>query len=357
MERQESSTGREQRPGLAAEVDERPRRRVAEPRGRLGGEHRRPVRREDDVPERVDLPGLLDEVALGAALEARPQPRVLERGAREVEAGPDELELVREELVRLHEDVLAHADLAEVVQERGVAELLEGGGIEADAPEVGGRRLLDRAGEAAGEERHPAGVAGGGRVPLLDRDHRRLHEPLEEPLDLRVQERVLDRGRRRPRERSEQLLVLGGEGAVPPVQRLEHADDLALRVPHRHGEDVPRDVAAAAVHALVEARIRVRVVDPDRLPGRGDRARDPRAERDPDLLRAVRDLAPELALLAIGDEDRAAIGLGHLRRLVDDEPEQPLELTLRGQRLRDVEDRLELLEPALQGGVRHVDGR
>ncbi len=197
-------------------------------------------------------------------------------------------------------------------------------------------------------------MARGGGIALLDRDDRRLHETLEEPLDLLVQDGVLDRGRGRAGERAEELLVLGAEGALPAVQRLEHADDLAARVSHRHGEDGAGPVPRRLVHGRLEPRVGVRVGDPDRRPAGGDRAGDAGAERDPDRLGAVGDLAPELRPLAVDEEERAAIGLGDPRGLVHHEREEAIEVPLRGHRLRDLEDRLELREPPAERQVSHV---
>ena len=260
-----------------------------------------------------------------------------------LESAAQVLELERLELVRLHQDVFADADLAEIVQHGRVAQLLtllrgERGALPASRRLPGARQHVA---EPDREPRHPARVTRGGRIPRLDRHHAGAHEPFEQLLDLVVQQGVVDRRRSLTAEREEQLLVLVGEGL--PV-------DLALHRAHRHAENGPRLVTRLLVDVLVEPRILVRVGDVDRRIGGRHRARDPAVHRDADLLGAdaLRHLGPQLAALAIDEEQRAAVGLDHPRRGVDDQLQQPIEIALGDERFRDVEDPSELLDALLK---------
>ena len=263
------------------------------------------------------------------------------------------LELERLELVRLHQDVFTDPDLAEIVQHGRVAQLLtllrgERGALPASRRLPGARQHVA---EPDREPRHPARVTRGGRIPRLDRHHAGAHEPFEQLLDLVVQQSVVDRRRSLTAERGEQLLVLVGEGLpVELVQRLQDADDLALHRAHRHAEDGPGLVTRLLVDVLVEPRILVCVGDVDRRIGARHRARDPSVHRDADFLGAdaLRHLGPQLAALAIDEEQRAAVGLDHPRRGVDDQLQQPIEIALGDERFRDVEDASELLDALLK---------
>ncbi len=112
--------------------------------------------------------------------------------------------------------------------------------------------------------------------------------------------RVLDRERRVDREVGQVLDVGRLEVPHAAVQELEDADDLLLAVLDRHAEDRPRAEAEPLVDRRVEAGVRVGIVDADRLAGLGDRARDPAAERQPDLEapRPRRHARPDLLAVA-----------------------------------------------------------
>ena len=144
----------------------------------------------------VPLGGAIRE-ALAAALE---QPVHLAARVAQLEAAPDDLaalpdqvELARRELLGLDQHVLAHADLAEVVEQRGVADLLHLVGREADLAEGAAIGAVHRGGQRHREVGHPEGVARGGRVARLDRGDRGLHEALEQRLDGLVEAAVLER--------------------------------------------------------------------------------------------------------------------------------------------------------------------
>ena len=151
-------------------------------------------------------------------------------------------------------------------------------------------------------------------------------------------------------ERQKKLLVLRAERkAVALVQRLDDAGHLSCRVAHRHAEDGVGPVSGGPVDGAVEPFVGVRVGDVDRLSGLGDAAGDAAADRNADLLgRAVGDPRPKLAELAIDQEERAAICLRHLRRLVEDERQQRVQVALGHHRLGDVENRGELLNSLAQ---------
>jgi len=71
----------------------------------------------------------------------------LEAALDQLHALADAVELAGQELLRLHEHLLAHADLAEIVQEGGVAELGHLLGAETRGAIGPGLRTVDRRGE------------------------------------------------------------------------------------------------------------------------------------------------------------------------------------------------------------------
>src|SRR5216117_1437366 len=144
---------------------------------------------------------------------------------------PDEVELQRIELFGLDQHLLPHADLSEIVEQPRVADLFDLFAGESDGaigPVLG---AVDHAGQSDGHVRDSSRVAERGRVTLLDRVHRGLHEPLEQPLDFFVQPAVLDRDRRLSRERGHELygtprvrhhLVLHAEAVLAAPADVEH---------------------------------------------------------------------------------------------------------------------------------------
>ena len=107
----------------------------------------------------------------------------LHRPLDELESGLDHLKLAWHQLFRLDEDVLAHTDLAEVVQETRVAQLLELVFGEPDLAVLARVDLGDRVGQSRGEALDAARVAGRGRVSLLDRGDAGLNESVEQRLN------------------------------------------------------------------------------------------------------------------------------------------------------------------------------
>ena len=146
------------------------------------------------------------------------------------------------QLVRLHQHLLPHAHLAEVMQQPGITKFAE---LVPRKPDGCERTVIDavhRLGQVAGHGGHPLGMPRCGGIPVLDRRHRRLHESLEQPLDRLVQLRVLERDRRLARQRTRHrhralverlgppLDVVPVTEPVAPVRlaidQLEHADGL-----------------------------------------------------------------------------------------------------------------------------------
>ncbi len=108
--------------------------------------------------------------------------RVLElhRTLNEVEPGLDHFELAGHELFGLDEDVLPHADLAEVVEQTCVAELLELVVSHVYVAILPSSDLSHGVGESGRQRLNATRVTGGARISLLDRGHARLHEAVEE---------------------------------------------------------------------------------------------------------------------------------------------------------------------------------
>ncbi len=136
-----------------------------------------------------------------------------------VEARPHRRQLVRVELLGLHQDLLANPDLAEVVQERRVLELLQLPSREAGVGVGAGVHRVHDLGEPTREHADPKRVTAGGRIALLDRLHARADEALEDALDLVVEERVLQGDAR-----------LGGQRLQELLLALAELDDLRLKV-------------------------------------------------------------------------------------------------------------------------------
>ena len=196
----------------------------------------------------------------------------------------DPFELAGKELLGLHQHLLADADLAEVVQQGGVAELRHLLGAEAPVA-VGPRAAaIHDLRQTDGEIGDAEGVARRRRVARLDRDDRGLHEPLEEPADRLDQVAVVDGDGRLRGERAGELLValavplhrplgLLDRRERPPevrlaVDELEHADGLALRGAHRHHQHRLGAVAGLLVERAVDVErhagwrvVRVRQVE------------------------------------------------------------------------------------------------
>ena len=90
----------------------------------------------------------------------------------------------RLELLGLDQDILTDADLAEVVEQRGVLQLAQIVPIEAKLGEAPVRGSIDDLGERDRQGRDPLAVPGGGRVALLDRLDAGAHEALEQRLEV-----------------------------------------------------------------------------------------------------------------------------------------------------------------------------
>ena len=273
---------------------------------------------------------------------------------------PDEVEVQRIELLGLDQHLLPHADLSEIVEQPRVADLFDLFAGESDGaigPVLG---AVDHAGQSHGHVRDSSRVTERGRVPLLDRMHRGLHEPLEQSLDFFVQPAVLDRDRRLSRERGHELhgaprvryyLVLHvrrrgeyGFGVALAVDELEDADHFFLVILHGEDEHRLRAVAVALVERAVDAVFHVRrqevgIVDHERLAGHRRVPRETRAvhrDRELDERRVglgvrLRDpeAQPLLALVARLDEvETARVRGGNPSRLREDELEQGFQVPL-----------------------------
>src|SRR5690348_16260547 len=125
---------------------------------------------------------VLEQIVGAFALELEIRPLQQER-----EAVPDELEIPGIQLLLLDENLLSHADLAEVVQEAGVAQLAKLLACEREPAIRADSATAHRLGQAHGERRDPAGVTGSCRVSLFDGRYRRGHEAFEESLDVLVE--------------------------------------------------------------------------------------------------------------------------------------------------------------------------
>ena len=175
----------------------------------LGGECLRLHARLVGDADEVQLPVQLGQRGREIGVEARGARRVVGVAReRPVELGAsrpqhevaleylhpvaDAVEVGGIEFLGLHQHVLAHADLTEIVQQRGVAQLHQL--VVAELELAIGTRLaaVRRLRERHREVGHAERVAGRRRIARLDRRHRRLHEALEEVPDRQIEAAVVD---------------------------------------------------------------------------------------------------------------------------------------------------------------------
>ncbi len=331
------------------------------------------------------LDAQLGEVALvippravgGEEIRPGPLEPVLGAAQDEVVAVPDQLEVGGIELVGLDQDLLPDADLAEIVQQAGVAELPHLLGREPDhrvGPVAG---PVHRLGQADRHRGHPLGMARRGWVALLDGRHRRADEALEQPLDGFVELAVLDRDGRLPRQRLDQLhrvraegddlagglrrIVEDGGGVALAVDQLQHADYVALVILHRDDEHRLGAVAVPLVERPVErvgdvAGQHVDVVDDQGLALGGGVARQRRVvdrnrefdERNVGPALVLAQLEPQLSaalLVGLHDVEAAGVGVRDAPGLVQDEFEQGVVVLLGGEPHPDVAQLGQLAHP------------
>ncbi len=154
----------------------------------------------------------------------------------------DQLKFHGVEFLGFHQHLLADADLAEIVQQAGVADLpqlpLREEGLAVGS--VG--CAVDSLRESHRQVRHPARMARGHGITAFNGGHGSVDEAFDEQLDLLPQRRVLHRDARLAREALRQVLMFLLEGHhAPPlpffphaIDELQHAEDLALVVRHGH---------------------------------------------------------------------------------------------------------------------------
>ena len=128
----------------------------------------------------------------GEVVELAPRDVELETALDDLPALPDQLEMPRVELLGLHEDFLAHPDLAEVVKQRGVANLahLVGGEPHMAQGPLGG--AVHGRGHRHRELGDAGGMPGGGGVAGLDGGDRGLDEAFEEAVDAVVEPAIVE---------------------------------------------------------------------------------------------------------------------------------------------------------------------
>ncbi len=207
---------------------------------------------------------------------------------------------------------------------------------------------------------HPADVAAGVGVALLERlgesgDHVEELPPLRRP-----EPGVLQRRRQDGRELAHPPEIAGGEPvAVHRVEELDDADDAPLSA-QRHGEDGAGLELARGVP--LPARIGGHVVDHLGLAGLGDAADDPLPHRHPQAADVAggappHDAEEELPPLLVELPDRARLGPADLLRVLQRQLQHRLEVERAGELDADVEQRLVFGEAAVGLERRPEDGR
>src|SRR5262245_5869425 len=266
--------------------------------------------------------------------------------------------------------------------------ILECGAIDGEERSVGTRALaMDRAGDEL--------LAGPGLALDQDRDRRRgstLHQAehvghpragaddlrkavapreiaakdghlrtqaLFRRLHLLVETRVLDRDGDAAGEGVEEGQIVVGEGAATTaIHHLDDADDTVMRAKRRR-EQAPGAHARLPVGLGIEARVGVRVIDPERTAVAHDRAGDALLDRYAQaaqprgrvgiLLRDVRE--DELVRPRVEEEHRAALRVEDVAAPGDHERDELVELDPPGEGARELVEELESL-----GGRRGHDG-
>ena len=319
---------------------------------------------------RARLVMVLDRLQLGAQhLHFRLALEGLETRGDELDAVVDGLQLGC-----LVDDVHRGRDLAAIVQQTRdlelVAVLLRHMEVR-ERPRGGAVRGL---GQHHGQGRHALAVSARVWALLVDRGVDELDQRLEQDLQLLDQQAVGERDRRLRGERLGEALVFLPERHDPPrggvggVEQLQHADDVALVVLHRHREERGRPVAGALVevarageiepflgvgvghvHGLVrERRVRrdhrvvrlaVAVVQRDGVERHG--VAGAAAHRDGQAVGA-HDL--ELQLVAHQPVERAAVGPRQVFRRDQDRLQQLVDVALLRERDADGVEVLELGE-------------
>ena len=165
------------------------------------------------------------------------------------------------------------------------------------------------------------------------------------PLDVVEQLGVLEGDGDLGGEGAESLLVLGGEGTTPLVQRLGDPDGLAGLVDERNAQDRSGEEARLGVERRVEPQVGVGVRDVDRLAAGEHRAGDAHRVGEADLVDAVvplGDPGDELRRPDVVQEQRRPLGVEHRGRLGHHSQQQCVEIDLGGD-VGDEVDELHLL--------------
>ncbi len=162
------------------------------------------------------------------------------------------------------------ADLAEVMEQARVAQLLELVLVERPVAELADRDVVDRLGDARRELFDAARMTGRDRISLLDCGDARCHEAFEHVLDLVEQVFVVERDGGLAGDGLEHLEVLGPEtnnllldgfdGQLRlelslRVDELDGAHQRVVVVAHRHSEHRLGAIAVLSVEALAALRL------------------------------------------------------------------------------------------------------
>ena len=296
----------------------------------------------------------------------------------------DQLQLVRLQLLGLGQHVLAHADLAEIVQQRGVAKFTQFVPAEADVAQPGAVDTIDRDRQALGKTGDAEGMAGGDRIARLDGLHRGADETFEQLFDIGVENAVLQGHTGLSGQRHGHALILGIEGSYVQVHRflvrqphlrivlavdeLEHTDDFISLVGQRQGQQRARVITTGAVETRIElvrsARVDgVDIVDDQDLAATGDIAGDA-VLAGGYLLRilgiACGRILPKTEIqrpAGIACVDGSAIGIRQRPGMGEDQPKQGVEILLRSQRAPDFQHTLEHLSGTVTVRSRPRQGR
>ena len=161
----------------------------------------------------------------------------------------------------LVDHVHRRGDLAAVVQQAGQPQLLA---VVVAHPEIGQRPRLRRVHGVGQHHRqlgHELAMASRVRRLFIDADIDQVDQRFEQLFQLRDQQLIRQRHGRLRGQRLDEALVGGGKGAhlarlaILGIDQLQHADQVALVVAHRHRQDRLRVVAVVAVELAHAGKI------------------------------------------------------------------------------------------------------
>ncbi len=272
----------------------------------------------------------------------------------------DQLQLVVIELLGFDQHLLAHADLAEVVQQRSVANLPDLFAGETHRRKLAVAQTIDGHSQAGGELGDAEAVTRGRWIALFDRCHRRGDEALKEVADVLNQDVVqnghggltgkgLDQLDASIVEGDDQIAAQffdrqrSGDVLSFAVDQLDDADRISMVILHRNHHHRARSIVVRAVELVVEEKTLfaaqfVNVFDDQRLAAQGhktgdrigiDRQQELIGIQDQGRLFEAQMGGPLSGFAPFDHVDRTAVGADQLAGVMQNQIDQTIEVALR----------------------------